>query len=101
MIRDIVGTEEFEAIVKTGKVLVDVYSTTCGPCKMLGFVLNDVAKEVPDLEILKIDFDKNKEIIEKYDVASYPTLILFNDGVEVNRLKGLQQKPVILKMVQA
>ncbi|MGL5677066.1 MAG: thioredoxin family protein [Cellulosilyticaceae bacterium] len=101
MIREIVGTEEFNAIIGQGKVLVDVYSKTCGPCKMLGFVLADVAKDMPEVEILKIDFDQNKEIIEKYEVASYPTLILFKDGVEVERLKGLQQKPVIQKMLQA
>lgn len=101
MVREITTTEEFNEIAQSGKVLVDVYSTTCGPCKMLGFVLNDVAKEMPEVEILKIDFDKNKEICEKYDVSSYPTLILLNDGVEVQRLKGLQQKPVILKMLQA
>lgn len=101
MIREIVGTEAFNEIVKTGKVLVDVYSTTCGPCKMLGFVLADVAKDMPEVEILKVDFDKNKDIIEKYNVASYPTLILFKEGEEVERLKGLQQKPVIQKMLQA
>ncbi|MGL6173673.1 MAG: thioredoxin [Cellulosilyticaceae bacterium] len=100
MIKEVLG-EEFNEIIKEGKVLVDFFSTTCGPCKMLGFVLADLAKEVEDVTIVKVDFDKNKEIIEKYEVASYPTIILFKDGEEVSRLKGLQQKPVLKKMLEA
>jgi len=95
-----VNSEELEQLINQGKVLVDFYSSTCGPCKMLSFVLKDVAKEVEDLEIVKLDFDLNKETVEKYGVAGYPTMILFNNGQEVERLKGLQQKPVILKMIK-
>lgn len=99
--KEIVGVEEFNAIIKEGKVLVDIYSTTCGPCKMLSFVLADLEKEVQDVTIIKLDFDRNKEVIETYGVASYPTLIFFKDGEEVSRLKGLQQKPVLKKMIEA
>jgi len=98
-VKEINGVE-LNQLVGQGKVLVDFYSKTCGPCKMLGFVLNEVAKEVDDIEIVKLDFDLNKEIIEKYDVAGYPTMILFANGQEVERMKGLQQKPAILKMLK-
>ena len=49
---------------------------------------------------MKIDFDKCKELVEEYGVAGYPTLILLKDGQEVKRLSGLQQKPVIIKMIE-
>ncbi|MFZ7101078.1 MAG: thioredoxin family protein [Peptococcaceae bacterium] len=92
--------EELDQFLAKGKVLVDFYSTTCGPCKMLGFVLNEVAREVDDVAIIKLDFDLNKEIVEKYQVVGYPTMILFDNGQESARMKGLQQKPAILKMLK-
>lgn len=96
-----VESVEFNELSGEGLVLVDFYSTTCGPCKMLAFVLNDVEKVLGDkVKILKIDFDKCKDLTEKYEVKGYPTIILLKDGVEVKRLSGLQQKPVIIKMIE-
>lgn len=96
-----VNSAEFKELCGTGLVLADFFSTTCGPCKMLGFVLKDVEKEFGDsLTILKVDFDQNKELTAEYGVAGYPTLVLLKDGAEVGRLQGLQQKPVIVKLVQ-
>lgn len=94
-----VNNEELDHLVKKGKVLVDFYSKTCGPCKMLGFVLIDVAKSVDGVDIVTVDFDANKETAERYGVESYPTMIVFRDGQEVNRIKGLQQKPKIIQMI--
>ena len=99
-IREVTGAELDEA-VQQGKVLVDFYSKTCGPCKMLSFVLKDIAKGIDDREILLLDYYVNKETVEKYGVSGYPTLIYFEDGVEVERMKGLQQKPTIMKMIKA
>lgn len=93
--------EELDMLVGQGKILVDFYSKTCGPCKMLRFVLNDIAKSIDDTEILLLDFDANKATIDKYGVTGYPTLVLFNNGQEVERMKGLQQKPAILRMINA
>ncbi|MCH4207334.1 MAG: thioredoxin domain-containing protein [Solobacterium sp.] len=91
----------FKAEVNNGLVLVDFFSATCGPCKMLGFVLADVNKKFGDkINILKVDFDKNKDLTAEYEVKGYPTLILLKDGQEVKRLAGLQQKPVIEKMIE-
>ena len=96
-----VTQEEFRQEAGKGLVLADFYSTTCGPCKMLAFVLADVDKTCGDkVNIMKIDFDKCKELVEEYGVAGYPTLILLEDGQEVKRLSGLQQKPVIIKMIE-
>jgi len=95
-----VSGAELEGLITGGKVLVDFYSKNCGPCKMLKFVLNDVAKEVEDAEIVTLDFDENKEAVEKFQVKGYPTLLVFSNGVETGRVQGLQQKPVILKMIK-
>ena len=96
-----VNTEEFQLLKDQGIVLADFFSTTCGPCKMLSFVLNDIEKTIGEkITILKIDFDKNKYLVEEYTVKGYPTLILFKNGIEQQRLSGLQQKPLIMKMIE-
>ncbi len=96
-----VTREEFLELVNKGRVLADFFSSTCGPCKMLSFVLADVDKVCGDkVNILKIDFDKNRDLVEQYGVAGYPTLILMQDGVEIRRVSGLQQKPAIIKMIE-
>lgn len=97
MLKEITAAE-FDELALEGVVLVDFFSTTCGPCKMLSFVLGDVDKTLGDkVKILKVDFDKNKDLTAKYEVKGYPTLILMKDGVEVKRMAGLQQKPAIIK----
>ena len=99
-IKEVSGAE-LDALTARGKVLVDFYSKTCGPCKMLGFVLKDIAKGLDDTEILLVDYDVNKESVESHGVEGYPTMIFYKDGQEVERMRGLQQKPVILKMISA
>ena len=92
---------ELEELVASGeRVFADFYSNTCGPCKMLSFVLEDVAKTVDNVKIVKVNFDQNKEFLEKFAVSMYPTMILFEGGKEVKRLKGLQQKPLILNALK-
>lgn len=96
-----VETVEFNELANDGLVVVDFFSTTCGPCKMLSFVLNDVEKVMGDkVKILKVDFDKNKDLTAKYEVKGYPTLIFLKDGAEVKRMQGLQQKPAIIKAIE-
>ncbi|MCI5839889.1 MAG: thioredoxin family protein [Peptoniphilaceae bacterium] len=80
--------------------LVDFYSKTCGPCKMLSFVLNDISKSHENLNIVKVDFEANPDLIKEYNVEGYPTIVLFKNGQEVNRRGGLQQKPVIENMIK-
>ena len=98
-VREISGAE-LDGLISGGKVLAIFFSTTCGPCKMLRFVLKDVARDVDGVQIVEIDFDQNKETVEQYGVESYPTILLFEGGAEKTRLKGLQQKPVLVKLIQ-
>ena len=96
-----VQTVEFNELYNKGVVVADFFSSTCGPCKMLAFVLADVEKNLGDkVTILKVNFDENKELTEKFAVKGYPTLIFFKDGEEVKRLQGLQQKPAIIKVIE-
>ena len=99
MIREI-NTEEYEALEQSGPMMVEFFSKKCGPCKMLSFVLRDVDKHHPDFRIFTIDFDENQALKERLGVTGFPTMLFMKDGKEVNRLKGLQQKPVIIKAIE-
>ena len=100
MLKEVMAPE-FEELYTSGVVLADFFSATCGPCKMLSFVLNDVEKALGDkISILKVNFDQNKELTEKFEVKGYPTIIIFKDGEEVKRLTGLQQKPALIKALE-
>lgn len=96
-----VNTEEYDAMDKNGPMLLEFYSKTCGPCKMLAFVLKDISKNNPDFRMFTIDFDENKELKERLEVKGFPTMLFMKDGEEVNRLTGLKQKPAIIKEIEA
>ena len=61
-------------------VLVDFWATWCGPCQMVGPVVEEVAGEVTDAKICKVDVDANPELAREYRVMSIPTLMVFRDG---------------------
>ncbi|SKA84400.1 thioredoxin family protein [Desulfobaculum bizertense] len=100
MIQEITA-DEFDALDMSGSMMVEFYSKTCGPCKMLAFVLKDIDKTKPDFKIYTIDFDENAELKERLQVKGFPSMLFFKDGVEVSRLAGLKQKPVIVKEIEA
>ena len=100
MIKEI-SQQEYDSMDRSKPMLVEFYSKTCGPCKMLGFVLKDIDKNMPDFPIYQIDFDVNIELKERLDVKGFPTMLFYKDGKEVERIAGLKQKPVILKAIEA
>lgn len=87
----ILDDSNFEKTIKSGITLVDFYADWCGPCRMLTPVLEEVAKEMGDkVTFAKLDIENSQKIAGSFQVTSVPTLILFKDGKEVNRLIGLR-----------
>ena len=92
------GTSTFEAdVLKTaGKVLVDFWAPWCGPCRMQTPILERLAASGDiNAKIFKVNTDENPDIAQKYGIVSIPTLILFENGQEVERYVGVQPENIL------
>ena len=92
-------TFEKEVLNSTLPVLVDFWAPWCGPCRMLGPVLEEIANERTDLKVVKINVDEEEELANRFGIMSIPTLILFRDGKPVRQSMGVQPKASILGML--
>ena len=97
----VLTSEQFDEAVKEGLTLVDFYADWCGPCKMLGPVVEQVAEELADqANFYKLNVDDSSDIAGRYGVMSIPTLILFKDGEEVGKIVGFQPKEALVEFVK-
>ena len=95
-----IGAEEFDAAVAQGTVLADFWASWCSSCKMLGTILEQAAKEMPDgVTVVKIDVDSAQELAKKLGVATLPTLILYKDGKAVKTVVGMQTRAKLVDLV--
>lgn len=96
----LVKKEEFEKEIKEKeKVLADFSATWCPPCKALGVELEDLSKDHSELNILKVDVDEEQELAIQYGVVNVPTLIVIENGKEVNRSEGFIRKDMIMRLL--
>ena len=85
----ILNQDNFKAEINSDKpVLVDFFATWCGPCKMMGPLVEELANKNTDIKVGKIDIDENEDVAMEYKVRSIPTFILFKNGEEVKRHVG-------------
>lgn len=97
-----INQESFEAEVLKAEnpVLADFYSDSCVPCKRLSPLLAEVEEKNADsLKVVKININFDTELAEKYEVQVAPTLILFKNGEEVDRLRGSIKKAEIIELI--
>lgn len=80
-----------ESVSSEGVTLVDFFATWCGPCKMLGPVLDELSEEV-DYKIVKVDVDKFNSLAASYGVRSIPTMVVFKDNKPLDTLIGFHSK---------
>lgn len=88
--------DNFQQEINSGVTLVDFYADWCGPCRMMEPIINDLADELADkVKIAKIDIESAQRTAALFQVTSIPTIIVFKDGVEVERLVGLKDKETL------
>lgn len=84
----VINSEDFANAVKDGVSVVDFNATWCGPCKMLGPVLEKLSDEITDVRFYAMDVDENPDIAEKFGIMSIPYVAVFRDGVKVDQNVG-------------
>ena len=90
----------FNAAISSGLTLVDFYADWCMPCKMLAPTISSIADEYAGkVSVAKLNIDQAQDVAAKYGVMSIPTVILFKDGVAVNKKVGLAPKNVYESMI--
>ncbi len=82
-------------------VLVDFWAEWCGPCRMVGPVLEQIAAEQSGkIKIVKLNVDENQQTPQQFGVTGIPTMILFKDGEMVERIVGFMPKPALMKKLE-
>ena len=81
-------------------VLVDFWAEWCGPCKMLGPILEEISKDLKDkLQVVKVNLDDNQDLAMKYSIRSIPTLLLFKEGELIDTKVGLLPKSDLVEWI--
>lgn len=89
-----------EVLKNKGIVLVDFFATWCGPCKMTGPIIDQLAEEVKDVKFAKVDVDQNQELSSQYQIFSIPTFLIFKGGEVVGQFVGAQSKEGFLAEIK-
>ena len=79
--------------------LLDFFASWCGPCRMVGPILDEIAQEREDIKVCKVDIDEQPELASRYRIMSVPTLMVLKDGNIVDQSIGAKPKHQILAMV--
>lgn len=82
-------------------VLIDFWATWCGPCKMLSPIIDEIADEVSDAKVCKVNVDEEPELAAEFQVMSIPTIAVVKDGKVTNTSVGVRPKEDIISMIKA
>ena len=84
----------------TGIVVIDFWAEWCGPCRILSPILEDLSKEMTNVQFKKINVDENPIVAGSLGITAIPTVIIYKDGRPVERIVGLLPKEHIKKIIQ-
>ncbi len=89
-----------EVLKETRPVLLDFYADWCGPCRMVGPVVAQLAEEHPEIKVGKINVEEAQELAGEFNVMSIPTFVVLKNGEVVSTSVGAKSKEQLLKLVQ-
>lgn len=93
--------KNFNQQIRNKRVLVDFWAEWCGPCKMMAPILNELAEELPEGQAVgKLNVEEYQSMAQKFQVRGIPTMILFENGKEINRFVGVKTKDFLKKNMQ-
>ena len=92
---------EAEVIKATGKVLVDFWAEWCGPCRMIGPVLEEMAGDFPEVKFVKLNVDEAPAVAQEFNVMNIPTILAFDGGELKQRIVGAMPKPKLVEELGA
>ena len=86
-----------EEVLKANEtVIVDFYADWCGPCKMMSPIIDEIAEELPEVKVGKVNVDDNQDLAMQYNVMSIPTILIIKNGEVQKSFVGVQDKNKIL-----
>lgn len=96
----VVNEKEFDEIIASGLTLVDFYADWCGPCKMLGPILEELDQEYSDVDFIKVNCDDDIAIADRYGILSIPAVFLFKDGEVLEKSIGYRAKEDMRRFIE-
>ena len=96
---ELVKDNEYEKLIKEGKVVIDCFATWCGPCKMLSPIIDSLSEELIDVKFYKIDVDEAEKITTDYEIMSIPTILIFEDGKLKEKVVGFKSKEELKEII--
>ena len=88
-------------VMETEKVVViDFWATWCGPCKMMAPVVEEVAKDYPDVKVCKVNVDEEPELSNAFKIVSIPTIVVIKNGEIIDSVVGYRPKEDIEKIIK-
>lgn len=90
-----------EEVIRSDRpVLLDFWAPWCGPCRMVGPVLDEIAQERADIKVGKVNVDEQPELASQFGIMGIPTLVVMKDGNVIHQAAGARPKSQILSMLQ-
>ena len=96
---EIISTENYDATIASGLVVVDFFANWCGPCRMVGPVLEKLAGQMTDVKFVKVDVDASMPVAARYGIQSIPAILVFKDGELVDSQVGFTGEGPIKAMI--
>ncbi len=89
-----------EVLNSDRKVLLDFWAPWCGPCRMVGPIVEEIAAERPDIKVCKVNVDEEAALASQFRIMSIPTLVVMENGKVVNQAVGARSKAGILELLK-